>query len=230
MSTGIRTSRLGLYVGMILALPASVALEGAGLWLALGPQFRIATGAIAALVGGALTCLIGTVLIGVSVLRERARHTEDARPAPVVPRPRTAEEAAGLAHSQKMEALGLLVGEVAHDFNNLLLDVIRNALEILRLQDPQYRPRLRCLEMIRHSADPLRRSPSSCSRSRRQPLEVRPVDANELVGQMAELLRHSLGGRITVENGARARDRRRGRRCRPARNRAPPISRSTPGM
>ncbi|HEX4267888.1 MAG TPA: ATP-binding protein [Steroidobacteraceae bacterium] len=195
MSTG---NRVGLYVGMMLALPASVALEGAGLWLALGPRFQIAAGAIAALAAGALTCLIGTVVIGVAVLRERARRSEDVRPAAVVPRPRTEEEAAAMVHSQKMEALGLLAGEVAHDFNNLL-HVIRNALEILQRQDPQADPR-RCLEMIRHSADRAAAlTQQLLAFARRRPLEVRPVDANELVARMAELLRHSLGGRITVE-------------------------------
>ena len=196
MSAGTRKRGLGLYVGMILALPASLALEGAGLWLAFGPGFHIAAGALAALAAGAAACLAGTVLIGVSVLRERARHAEVAR-APV-PGPRSPEQAAALAHSQKMEALGLLAGEVAHDFNNLL-HVIRNALEILQLQDPQTEPQ-RYLEMIRHSTE----RATALTRqllafARRQPLEVRPVDPNELVAQMAELLRHSLDQRITIE-------------------------------
>ncbi|MGH9056034.1 MAG: ATP-binding protein, partial [Acidimicrobiales bacterium] len=35
--------------------------------------------------------------------------------------------------------------------------------------------------------------------SRRQPVELRPLDPNDLVTQVAELLRHSLGERIVVE-------------------------------
>ncbi|MGB6489346.1 MAG: hypothetical protein WBE91_20950, partial [Steroidobacteraceae bacterium] len=65
MSAGTRKPRFGLYVGMVLALPASLALEGAGLRLALGPQFHLAAGAVATLAAGALACLIGTVLIAV---------------------------------------------------------------------------------------------------------------------------------------------------------------------
>lgn len=192
MSARSRKSRLGLYVGMVLALPASLALEGAGLWLALGPQFHIAAGALAAICGGALACLIGTVLIGSSVLRERALSPL------AVSRPPSEEEAAALAHAQKMEALGLLTGEVAHDFSNLL-HVIRNSLEILQRQGPQAEAR-RYLEMIRHSTD----RAAALTRqllafARRQPLEVRPVDPNELVAQTVELLRHSLGERITIE-------------------------------
>ena len=198
MSARTRKPGLGLYVGMVLALPASLALEGAGLWLAFGPRFHVAAGALAALAAGAVACLIGTVLIGVSVLRERARHAEVARAPVPVPSPRSPEQAAALAHSQKMEALGLLAGEVAHDFNNLL-HVIRNALEILQLQDPQTDPH-RYLEMIRHSTE----RAAALTRqllafARRQPLEVRPIDPNELVAQMAELLRHSLDQRITIE-------------------------------
>jgi signal transduction histidine kinase len=183
---------------MVLALPASLALEGAGLWQALAAQSHIAAGAIAALVGGALACLGGTMLIGISVLRRRAGNAADAHAPLAVPRPRTGEEAIALAHSQKMEALGLLAGEVAHDFNNLL-HVIRNALEILQRQEPQAEAR-RYLEMIRHSADRAAAlTQQLLAFARRQPLEVRPIDANELVAQMAELLHHSLGGRITVK-------------------------------
>jgi signal transduction histidine kinase len=198
MSAGTRKPRFGLYVGMVLALSASLALEGAGLRLALGPQFHIAAGALAVLAAGAVTCLIGTVLIGVSVLRERAGHAASTRVPVAVAPPRSPEQAAALAHSRKMEALGLLAGEVAHDFNNLL-HVIRNALEILQLQEPHAEAR-RYLEMIRHSTD----RATALTRpllafARRQPLEVRPVDPNELVAQMAELLRHSLDERITIE-------------------------------
>jgi signal transduction histidine kinase len=198
MSTGTRTRGLGLYVGMMLALPAALALEGVGLRLALGPGLHIAAGALAALTAGAVACLIGTVLIGVSALRERAQHAAATRALVPVPPPRGPEEAAALAHAQKMEALGLLAGEVAHDFNNLL-HVTRNALEILQLQEPHTETR-RYLDMIRHSTD----RAAALTRqllafARRQPPEVRPIDPNELVAQMADLLRHSLDQRITIE-------------------------------
>lgn len=112
--------------------------------------------------------------------------------------PRSAEEAAALAHAQKMEALGLLTGEVAHDFNNLL-HVIRNSLEILERLEPQAEAR-RYLEMIHRSTDRAAvLTRQLLAFARRQPLEVRPVDPNELVAQTAELLRHSLGERLTIE-------------------------------
>jgi signal transduction histidine kinase len=198
MSASTRGSRLGLYVGLLLALAAALALGGAGLWLAFGAGSRIAGGAVGALVAAALACLIGTLLIGISVVRERSAGAPQASAPIAIPKPRSPEEAAALAHAQKMEALGLLAGEVAHDFNNLL-HVIRNSLEILQLQEPPAEAG-RCLEMIRRSAD----RAAALTRqllafARRQPVEVRPIDANELVTQMAELLRHSLGERISVK-------------------------------
>ena len=193
-----RRSRLGLYVGLSLALPASLALEGAGLWLALAAGARFAADARAAIVAAALACLIGTLLIVISLVRERSASVAQTRGPTAVPRPRSPEEAAALAHAQKMEALGLLAGEVAHDFNNLL-QVIRNSLEILQRQEPQPESQ-RCLAMMHRSTD----RASSLTRqllafARRRPMEVSPIDPNELVTQMADLLRHSLGERITIE-------------------------------
>ena len=205
MSGSTRSPRLGLYVGLTLTLAASLSLDGTSLWLALDPAFHIASTALAAITGGALLCLIGGALIAGAVTRERREEEEEARPpgsqaaGPVaVPQPRTGEEAAALAHAQKMEALGLLAGGVAHDFNNLL-HVIRNSLEILQRQGPQADGG-RYLEMIRRSAD--RASALTghlLAFSRRQPLELRPIDPNDLVAQVAELLRPSLGERISVE-------------------------------
>jgi signal transduction histidine kinase len=194
MNTSGRNPRLGLYVGLALMLPASLALEGAGLRLARNSQSHVAGAAIAS---AALACLLGGALILASVLRQRGRRAEPTRARLAVRRPRNPEEAAALAHAQKMEALGLLAGGVAHDFNNLL-HVIRNSLDILQRQGEPADAQ-RYLEMIRRSAD---RAGELTRRllafSRRQPLEVRPLDPNELVVQMAELMRHSLGERISI--------------------------------
>lgn len=190
--------RLGLCVGVTLTLLASLALEGTALWLALDPRFHVAAAALFALAGGGLACLIGGVLAAASVRREKSSTAETAGQPTAAPRRRSAEEAAALAHAQKMEALGLLAGGVAHDFNNLL-HVIRNSLEILQRQEAGTDTG-RYLEMIRRSAD----RASALTRqllafSRRQPVELRPIDPNDLVAQVSELLRHSLGDRIGIE-------------------------------
>ena len=198
MSTSIRSPHRVLYVGLALTLSASVALQGAALWQTLHPVMPIAGGAAAAIAGGGLLCLLGAVLLLIPLLRRRQQSIADARGLLGLPRPRSPEQAAALAHSQKMEALGLLAGGVAHDFNNLL-HVIRNSLEILQRPGTQTDAR-RSLEMIRRSADQaaaLTGQLLACSR--RRPLEARPVDPNDLVSRMTELLRHSLGERITIE-------------------------------
>lgn len=195
VSRGTRNPGRGFYVGLALTLSASLALVGAGFWLELGQGSPLAAAVIPA---GALLCLIGGMLIAGSARRELRQEPPEAARGPIaVPRPRSGEEAAALAHAQKMEALGLLAGGVAHDFNNQL-HVIRNSLEILQRQDPPSEAR-RSLDMIRRSTD----RAAGLTRqllafSRRQPLELRPIDPNDLVAQMAELLRQSLGERITI--------------------------------
>ena len=101
-----------------------------------------------------------------------------------------------LRQAQKMEAVGQLAGGVAHNFNNMLM-VIRGhaALSLNRI----------------HSGHPLRRElneivkttdrASSLTRqllafSRKQMLQLRVLDLNTLVDQMAELLPPLLGGDI----------------------------------
>ena len=197
MSGSVRSPGLWLCVGLALTLPASLAMESAGLRLALDPNSQLIGDLIAL---GSLVCMIGSVLLGASVLHERARATvhELARRQLAVPRPRSAEETVALAHAQKMEALGVLAGGLAHDFNNLL-HVIRNSLDIVQRQGPEADTR-RSLEMIRRSteqAGALTRQ--LLSFSRRQPLDLRPIDPNGLVAQVTELLRHSLGERMTIE-------------------------------
>jgi signal transduction histidine kinase len=196
-----RNSRRGLYVGLTLVLCACLTLAGAALRLAPGAQPHFTAGvinvtAMAAIAGGALLSLCGGALLLVSLRRGRRSASTGAPAAPA--RSRSEEEAAAGAHARKMEALGHLTGGVAHDFNNLL-HVIRNSLEILERHDPQVDAH-RYLEMIRRSAD----QAGALTRqllafSRHQPLEVRAIDPNDLVAQMVELLRHSLGEKIAIE-------------------------------
>jgi PAS domain S-box-containing protein len=104
---------------------------------------------------------------------------------------------------QKMEAIGHLTGGVAHDFNNLLTIIIGN-LETLQ----------RTLELPGVNADKTRRSVDNAMRgarraesltqrllafSRQQPLDPKPTDLGRLVTGMSDLLRRTLGERVTVE-------------------------------
>ncbi|HEV7135732.1 MAG TPA: ATP-binding protein [Steroidobacteraceae bacterium] len=198
MSGSTRNPRHGLLVGLALILPASFALEGSALWLALDPRVHAGAAALTVLWGGGLACLIGGALTAAWIRREHHDRAGADGPPIAVPRPRSAEEAAALAHAQKMEALGLLAGGVAHDFNNLL-HVIRNSVEVLQRPAVEVETG-RYLEMIRRSAD---RAAALTGQllafSRRQPVEPRPLDPNDLVAQVSELLRHCLGDRIGIE-------------------------------
>jgi PAS domain S-box-containing protein len=103
-----------------------------------------------------------------------------------------------LRQAQKMEAVGQLTGGVAHDFNNLLavvignLDLIGNAFDPAsrnaRLLDGALRAALRGANLTR----------ALLAFARRQPLEPAPVDINQLIDSVCQLLEHSLGETIVV--------------------------------
>ncbi|GJE54347.1 MULTISPECIES: histidine kinase famiy protein [Methylobacterium] len=118
-----------------------------------------------------------------------------------VSRRRDAEDALGQA--QKMEALGQLTGGIAHDFNNLL-QVILGYVDIVAagLDDPGAdRARLgRATDSIRTAAERAATlTQQLLSFARKQRLEGRPVDLNQLVESMGELAGRTLGEQVAIE-------------------------------
>jgi signal transduction histidine kinase len=111
-----------------------------------------------------------------------------------------------LRQSQKMEAVGQLTGGIAHDFNNLLAGIV-GSLDLMRMRIAQGRTEdiERYLEGAMTSAN---RAASLTHRllafSRRQPLAPRPVNANELIASMEELLRRTTGPSVQIELGLEA--------------------------
>jgi PAS domain S-box-containing protein len=111
---------------------------------------------------------------------------------------RRTEEA--LRQSQKMEAIGQLTAGIAHDFNNMLTGVI-GGLDIIRrrIADGRTDGLDRFLEAATGSAQ---RAAALTHRllafSRRQSLDTRPLDVNELVGSMEDLLARSIGERMRL--------------------------------
>ena len=105
-----------------------------------------------------------------------------------------------LRHAQKMEAIGQLTGGIAHDFNNLLMGII-GAMNLLkrRIAAGKYDDTERFMEAAVTSAN---RAAALTHRllafARRQPLDPKAVDANQLVLGMEELLRRSLSEQITM--------------------------------
>lgn len=106
-----------------------------------------------------------------------------------------------LRQAQKMEAVGQLTGGIAHDFNNLLAG-ISGSLEIIerRLAKGQIDGIGRFINGAQTSAQ---RAAALTQRllafSRRQTLDPRPTDINQLVFGMEELIRRTVGPAITVE-------------------------------
>ncbi|MEO9080360.1 MAG: PAS domain-containing protein [Rhodanobacter sp.] len=111
---------------------------------------------------------------------------------------KTSEE---LRQSQKMDAVGQLTGGIAHDFNNLLTGVI-SGLEMMqtRLTQGRHQDAERCAALAMQSAQ---RAAALTHRllafARRQPLEPRTVNTNELVRSMHELLDRTLGPGVELE-------------------------------
>ncbi|MGI9403404.1 MAG: PAS domain S-box protein, partial [Hyphomicrobium sp.] len=104
---------------------------------------------------------------------------------------------AALIQAQRMEAFGQLTGGIAHDFNNLLTIVLGN-LELLEAQLSQEKERA----LLRRAADAGQMGARLTSRlltfARRQRLEAVVLNLNDLMLGIAELLKRSLGERITL--------------------------------
>ena len=131
-----------------------------------------------------------------------------------------AEEA--LRQAQKMEAVGQLTGGIAHDFNNLLAG-ISGSLELM----PTRLAQGRIADVDRYITArrvPRRRAAALTQRllafSRRQTLDPKPVDLNNLVSGMDDLIRRTVGQEIAVETVGAGGLWPTLRRCRPVRERA----------
>jgi PAS domain S-box-containing protein len=95
--------------------------------------------------------------------------------------------------AQKLESVGRLAGGVAHDFNNLLIGILGYA-EFLEEGIREGRPRTEDLAEIRKAGERARDLTSQLlSVARRQVIEPRPVDPNEVLLDSEKLLRRLLG-------------------------------------
>jgi PAS domain S-box-containing protein len=118
-------------------------------------------------------------------------------------RQRTAEllvAEAALRQSQKMDAIGQLTGGLAHDFNNLLTG-ITGSLEFMavRLSQGRVTDFDRHLRVAREAA---KRAAALTHRllafARRQTLDPKPTDVNQLVNELGDLIRRTVGPAVEV--------------------------------
>jgi signal transduction histidine kinase/DNA-binding response OmpR family regulator len=102
-------------------------------------------------------------------------------------------------HAAKMEAIGRLTAGIAHDFNNLLTVIIGN-LETAQRHSERDNPRL--VRALANAMRGARRAAVVTERllafARRKPLEPRPLNANDLISGMSDLLWGTLGEAIDV--------------------------------
>jgi signal transduction histidine kinase/CheY-like chemotaxis protein len=102
------------------------------------------------------------------------------------------------AHAERMTALGELAGGIAHDFNNVLQAVGGSvALIEHHLQDRDFVQR-----QTRRIEDAVERGGAISRRllafARRDVLSAEPIDARELLTEVGELLRHTIGPEISI--------------------------------
>jgi PAS domain S-box-containing protein len=106
---------------------------------------------------------------------------------------------AQLAHDQRMESIGRLAGGIAHDFNNLLT-AIGGYVDLALQGLPESEPLAQDLREVERAAE----RGSELTRqlltfARRQVVEPRAVDVDELVRSVSRLLARLLGERIELE-------------------------------
>ena len=106
-----------------------------------------------------------------------------------------------LRQSQKMEAVGQLTGGIAHDFNNLLqgivgsIEITRKLIGLGRAAETE--------KFINGAMTSAQRAAALTHRllafSRRQPLDPKPIQINQLVVSMEDLLRRTVGVSIDIQ-------------------------------
>ena len=118
-----------------------------------------------------------------------------------VSRRRDAEEALGQA--QKMEALGQLTGGISHDFNNLLqvmaghLDLLDARRKAGRADDASIGRTVESIRSAVTKASTL--TQQLLAFSRKQRLEGRAVNLNQIAGGITDLVKETLGNGVTVD-------------------------------
>ena len=203
---------------LTLALLASVLII-IGYWLAIpdnAPPWAAWTNRVLAIISvwmtaffvwyirtlqDALQTQIGVGKIAESALQSKGHDLEDlvaARTRELKDEMQRREEMqAALLHSQKLDALGQLTGGIAHDFNNLLNIIIGN-LELLdmRIEEPPHQDLIRRASHAALMGEGLTRRLLGIAR--RQPLDPQVMDLNELISNMTELMRRSLGETVEL--------------------------------
>lgn len=104
-----------------------------------------------------------------------------------------------LRQSQKMEAIGQLTGGIAHDFNNLLTIIIGNLQSAARQLPDGGKIHQKLSNALNGAERAAQLTHRLLAFSRRQPLDPKAVDANQLISRASDLLSRSLGEHVEIE-------------------------------
>jgi C4-dicarboxylate-specific signal transduction histidine kinase/ActR/RegA family two-component response regulator len=103
-----------------------------------------------------------------------------------------------LLHAQKIEAIGQLTSGIAHDFNNLLTAILGN-LEIARRRVKEEKTQNILDTATRAAKRGAKLVGDLLAFSRRQRLQLEPVDMNAVIDNAQELVDRAIGDNIRVE-------------------------------
>lgn len=105
---------------------------------------------------------------------------------------------AQVRQSQKLDAIGRLAGGIAHDFNNILTVIIGNT-ELGLLSLGNNHPLIEPLNEIKDSAQRAAKLTSQLlAFSRKQMLQVEPINANSLINNLYKMLKRLIGETINL--------------------------------
>ena len=104
-----------------------------------------------------------------------------------------------LRHSQKMEAIGTLSGGIAHDFNNILQTIILNGKILQSRMGGDLSSRYFVDEILDSSQKASLLTKNLLAFSRKLILDLKPVDLNETLRGMQNLLANLLGVTVGIQ-------------------------------
>ncbi|CUU60270.1 hypothetical protein Ga0074812_13754 [Parafrankia irregularis] len=115
-----------------------------------------------------------------------------------------------LHQSQRLESLGQLAGGVAHDFNNLLAVIINYTTfvgevvtDAAKIQGGRWESARQDIEQIQRAADRAAQlTHQLLAFGRREVVQPKPLDLNEVVHDMEQLLHRTLGEHVELHTSA----------------------------